>query len=75
MEMMAKMGTAVPYGGFPLTNLKFMTWLYIKMLIGMDTPLPIQIVPPLLTAMVRKLACLLFQYNNLIQMICTSFAV
>ena len=23
MEMMAKMGTPVPYGGFPLTNLKF----------------------------------------------------
>jgi hypothetical protein len=40
MEMMAKMemGTPVPYGGFPLTNLKFMTWLYLKMLINMETP-------------------------------------
>ncbi len=27
MEMMAKMGTPVPYGGFPLTNLKFKMWL------------------------------------------------
>ncbi len=25
MEMMAKIGTPVPYGGFPLTNLKFKT--------------------------------------------------
>jgi hypothetical protein len=39
MEMMAKMGTPVPYGGFPLTNLKFKTWLYLKMLIDTETPL------------------------------------
>jgi hypothetical protein len=25
MEMMSKMGTPVPYGGFPLTNLQFKT--------------------------------------------------
>jgi hypothetical protein len=31
--------------------------------------------PTLLTAMVKKLTCLLFHYNNLIQKICTSFAV
>jgi hypothetical protein len=39
MEMMAKMGTPVPYGSFPLTNLKFKTWLYLKMLINTKTPL------------------------------------
>jgi hypothetical protein len=39
MEMMAKMGTPVPYGGFLLTNLKFKTWLYLKMLIDTETPL------------------------------------
>jgi hypothetical protein len=39
MEMIQKMGTPVPYGGFPLTNLKFKTWLHLKMLIDMETPL------------------------------------
>ncbi len=39
MEMMAKMGTPVLYGGFPLRNLKFKTWLYLKMLIDTETPL------------------------------------
>jgi hypothetical protein len=39
MEMMQKMGTPVPYGGFPLGNLKFKTWLHLKMLINMETPL------------------------------------
>jgi hypothetical protein len=75
MEMMSKMGTPVPYGGFPLTNLQFKTWLYLKMLIDMETPLTNSNHPPLLTAMVRKLTCLLFQYNDLIQMICPLFAV
>ncbi len=31
--------------------------------------------PPLLTAMVRKSTCLLFQYVDLIQEICASFAI
>ncbi len=35
--MMQKMGTAVPYGGFPLTNLNFKTWLHLKMLINTET--------------------------------------
>jgi hypothetical protein len=39
MEMMQKMGTPVLYGGLPLTNLKFKMWLYLKMLINMETPL------------------------------------
>jgi hypothetical protein len=39
MGMMQKMGTPVPYGGFPLTNLKFETWLHLKMLINTETPL------------------------------------
>jgi hypothetical protein len=39
MEMMQKMGTPVPYGGFLLTNLKFKTWLHQKMLINAETPL------------------------------------
>jgi hypothetical protein len=73
MEMMAKIGTPVPYGGFPLTNLKFKTWLYLMMLIDRETPLTNSNQPPLSTAMVRKLTCLLFQYNNLIQMICALF--
>ena len=46
MEMMAKMGTPVPYGGFLLTNLKFKMWLYLKMLINMETPLTDSNCPP-----------------------------
>ncbi len=46
MEMMAKMGTPVAYGGFLLTNLKFKTWLYLKMLINMKTPLTNSSHPP-----------------------------
>ncbi len=46
MEMMQKMGTPVPYGGFPLTNLKFTTWLHLKMLINMETSLTNSICPP-----------------------------
>jgi hypothetical protein len=75
MEMMAKMGTPDPYGGFLLMNLKFKTWLYLKMLIDMETPLTNSNCPPLLTAMVRKSTCLLFQSDNLIQIICALFAV
>jgi hypothetical protein len=75
VEMMEKMETPVPYGGFPLTNLTFETWLHLKMLIDMETPLTNSSSPPLLTAMVRKSTCLLFQYNNLIQKNCASFAI
>jgi hypothetical protein len=39
MEMMQKIGTPAPYGGFPLTNPKFKTWLHLKMLINTETPL------------------------------------
>ncbi len=46
MEMMAKMGTPVPYGGFPLMNLKFKMWLYLKMLINTETPLTNSNRPP-----------------------------
>jgi hypothetical protein len=46
MEMMAKMGTPVPYGGFPLANLKFKTWLYLKMVIDTETPLTNSNRPP-----------------------------
>jgi hypothetical protein len=46
MEMMQKMGTAAPYGGLPLTNPKFKTWLHLKMLINMETPLTNIICPP-----------------------------
>ncbi len=46
MEMMQKMGTPVPYGGFPSTNLKFKTWLHLKMLINMETPLTNSSCPP-----------------------------
>ncbi len=46
MEMMQKMGTPVPYGGFLLTNLKFKTWLHLKMLINMETPLTNSNCPP-----------------------------
>jgi hypothetical protein len=75
MEMMQKMGPPVLYGGFPLTNLKFKTWLHLKMLIDTEMPLTISSPPPLSTAMVRKSTCLLFQYNILIQKICALFAV
>jgi hypothetical protein len=47
MEMMAKMGTPVHYGVFPLTNLKFKMWLYLKMLINTETPLTYSNPPPL----------------------------
>ncbi len=43
---MSKMGTPVPYGGFLLTNLKFKMWLYLKMLIDMETPLTNSNLPP-----------------------------
>ncbi len=46
MEMMSKMGTPVPYAGFLLTNLKFKTWLYLKMLIDTETPLTNSNCPP-----------------------------
>jgi hypothetical protein len=75
MEMMQKIGTPVSYGGFPLTNLKFKMWLHLKKLINAETPLTNSSCPPLSTAMVRKSTCLLFQYNNLIQKICTLFAI
>jgi hypothetical protein len=39
MEMMQKMGTPAPYGGFLLTNPKFKTLLHLKMLINTETPL------------------------------------
>ncbi len=39
MEMMQKMKTPVPYGSFPLTNLKFKMWLHPKMLIDTESPL------------------------------------
>jgi hypothetical protein len=37
MEMMQKMGTPAPYGGFLLSNQKLKTWLHLKMLINMVT--------------------------------------
>jgi hypothetical protein len=46
VEMMQKMGTPVPHGGFPLTNLKFKTWLHLKMLINTETPLTNSNHPP-----------------------------
>jgi hypothetical protein len=46
MEMMQKMETPVPYGGFPLTNLIFKMWQHLKMLIDMETPLTNSIHPP-----------------------------
>jgi hypothetical protein len=46
MEMMSKIGTPVPYGGFLLTNLQFKTWLYLKMLIDTETPLTNSNCPP-----------------------------
>jgi hypothetical protein len=46
MEMMSKMGTPVPYGGFPLTDLQFKTWLYLRMLIDTETPLTDSNLPP-----------------------------
>ncbi len=46
MEMLQKIGTPVPYGGFLLTNLKFKTWLHLKMLIDTETPLTSSSCPP-----------------------------
>jgi hypothetical protein len=46
MEMMQEMGTPVPHGDFPLTNLKFKTWLHLKMLIDTETPLTNSNRPP-----------------------------
>jgi hypothetical protein len=45
IEMMQKLGTPVPYSGFPLTNLKFKR-LHLKMLINTETPLTNSICPP-----------------------------
>jgi hypothetical protein len=46
MDMIQKIGTPVPHGGFLLTNLKFKMWLYLKMLIHMETPLTNSNHPP-----------------------------
>jgi hypothetical protein len=46
MEMMFNIRTPVPHGDFPLTNLKFKTWLYLKMLINTETPLTNSNHPP-----------------------------
>jgi hypothetical protein len=46
MEMMQKIGTPVPHGDFPLTNLKFKTWLHLKMLVDTETPLTNSNCPP-----------------------------
>ncbi len=46
MKMMQKMGTSVPYGGFPLTNLKFKMCLHLKMLINTETPVTNSSCPP-----------------------------
>ena len=54
MEMLQKIGTPVPYGGFLLTNLKFKTWLHLKMLIDTETPLTNSSRPPLSSTMFRK---------------------
>jgi hypothetical protein len=75
MEMMAKMGTPVPYGGILLTNLKFKTWLYLKMLIDMETPLTNSNRPLPVDCDGQEIDMSAFQYNNLIQMICTLFAI
>ncbi len=44
--MIQKMGTPVPYGGFPLMNLRFKTWLHLKMLIDTEIPLTNSNRPP-----------------------------
>ncbi len=41
------MGTPIPYGGFPLTNLKLKTWLHLKMLIDTEMQLISSSRPPL----------------------------
>jgi hypothetical protein len=46
MEMMKKMGTPVPYGGFPLTNLKFKMWLHLKIMIDTEMPMTNSSCPP-----------------------------
>jgi hypothetical protein len=46
MEMVQKMGIPVPYGGIPLTNLKYKMWLHLKMLINTETPLTNSSHPP-----------------------------
>ncbi len=43
---MQKMGTPIPYGGFPLMNLKFKMWLHLKMLINAEMPLINSSCPP-----------------------------
>jgi hypothetical protein len=75
IRMMAKMGTPVCYGGYLLTNLKFKTWLYLKMLINTETPLTNSNRPPPVDCNGRDIAMLLFQYDDLIQMICALFAI
>ncbi len=45
-QEMQKMGTPIPYSGFPWTNLKFKTWLHLKMLINTAMPLIISSRPP-----------------------------
>ncbi len=46
MKMMQKMGTPVPYGGFPITSLKFKTWLHLQMLNNTEMALINSSCPP-----------------------------
>ena len=39
IEMLQKMGGCVRWGGIPLNNLEFKTWLHLKMLIDSEMPL------------------------------------
>ncbi len=55
MEMMHKMGTPAPYGGFLLTNPKFKMWLHLQMLINMETPLTNINCPPPVDCNVREI--------------------
>jgi hypothetical protein len=75
MELMSKMGTPIPYGGFPLTNLKIQDVAVPKDVDQHgDSTDQFKLSPPV-DCNGQESTCLLFQYDDLIQMICTLFAV
>jgi hypothetical protein len=68
MEIMQKMGAPVPCDGFPLTNLKFKTWLHLKMLINVERLL-------INSSCTPPVDCNGQEYDNLIQKICALSAI
>ena len=76
IKLVWNMGVPTQLGGFPINSLTFKTWLNLKMLINVDTPLiDLNRPPSLLITLVARLMLVFFQFNNLTLAICALFVV